>query len=78
MLVLTRRVGQTITIGHDIKVMVLAINGNQVRLGVEAPKDIAVHREEIYDRIQRESGSGQGADQFPLSNDGSVPSPSSI
>jgi carbon storage regulator len=55
MLILTRRAGETIMVGHDVKVTVLAINGNQVRIGVEAPKDVAVHREEVAQRIEAES-----------------------
>ena len=53
MLILTRRAGETLMINEDIQVTVLEINGSQAKLGINAPKDIAVHREEIYDRIQR-------------------------
>jgi len=55
-LILTRRCGETLTIGDDITVTILAVKGNQVRIGIHAPKDVAVHREEIYDRIQQENG----------------------
>lgn len=54
MLILTRRVGESLMIGDNVNVTVLGIRGNQVRIGVDAPKDVAVHREEIYDRIQQE------------------------
>jgi carbon storage regulator len=54
MLILTRRVGETVMIGNDVTVTVLGVKGNQVRVGVNAPKEIAVHREEIYERIKRE------------------------
>ena len=52
MLILTRRVGETLMIGDDVAVTVLGVKGNQVRIGVKAPQDVSVHREEIYDRIQ--------------------------
>jgi carbon storage regulator len=53
-LILTRRVNETLMVGDEVTVTVLSVKGNQVRLGVNAPKDVAVHREEIYDRVQKE------------------------
>jgi carbon storage regulator len=58
MLILTRRVCETLMIGDDITVTVLGVNGNQVRIGVDAPKSVEVHREEIYQKIKKEKASG--------------------
>jgi len=52
MLILTRKAGETLMIGEDVSITVIGVKGNQVRIGINAPKDVAVHREEIYDRIQ--------------------------
>ena len=60
MLILTRRVGETLMVGDEVTVTVLGVKGNQVRLGVNAPKDVAVHREEIYDRIKNEQDPVEG------------------
>ena len=64
MLILTRRVGETVMIGNDVTVTVLGVKGNQVRVGVNAPRDVAVHREEIFERIKREE-QGNGAAHAP-------------
>lgn len=60
MLILTRRIGETLMVGDEVTVTVLGVKGNQVRLGVNAPKDVAVHREEIYQRIQTEKTDNNG------------------
>jgi carbon storage regulator len=65
MLILTRRVGETVMIGDEVTVTVLGVKGNQVRIGVNAPKDVAVHREEIYDRIKREEDGDLGGQPAP-------------
>ena len=59
MLILTRRVGETVVIGDEVQVTVLGVKGNQVRLGVNAPRDVSVHRQEIYDRIRKEQAGGE-------------------
>ena len=73
MLILTRRVGETLMIGDTVTVTVLGVKGNQVRIGITAPKDVAVHREEIYQRIQRDEGGAQPAQAGSV--DGDLPEP---
>ena len=58
MLILTRKVGEALVIGDEINVTVLGVKGNQVRIGVNAPREVAVHREEIYERIQEKGENG--------------------
>lgn len=69
MLILTRRVGETLMIGDSVTVTVLGVKGNQVRIGITAPKDVAVHREEIYQRIQR------GEDSVHAASESAAPKP---
>ena len=66
MLILTRRVGETLIIGDDVHITVLGVKGHQVRLGVNAPKDVSVHREEIYQRIQQEKNGKPVVDNSDL------------
>lgn len=63
MLILTRRVGETLMIGDSVTVTVLGVKGNQVRVGITAPKEVSVHREEIYQRIQRNEPGAPAADE---------------
>ena len=56
MLILTRKVNETLMVGDDVSVTVLGIKGGQIRLGINAPREIAVHRQEVYERIKQESG----------------------
>jgi carbon storage regulator len=74
MLILTRRVGETIMVGDDVTVTVLGVKGNQVRWGISAPKRVAVHREEIYDRIKHE-GPVKSADDSKSATDSGVSAP---
>ena len=71
MLILTRRVGESVVIGEDVTVTVLGVKGNQVRIGINAPKNVAVHREEIFERIK--SGTGRGADVAGNSEEPATP-----
>jgi carbon storage regulator len=73
MLILTRRVGETVVIGEDITVTVLGVKGNQVRIGINAPKNVAVHREEIYERIK-----GEKSGDAPKADGGSMPRDAAI
>ena len=69
MLILTRRVGETLMVGDEVSITVLGVKGNQVRIGVNAPKTVAVHREEIYQRIQNEKGQGGSSEPEPGSEE---------
>ena len=62
MLILTRKVGESICIGDDIEITTLGIKGNQVRMGISAPKSVSVHRKEIFDRINEDDSSGESTD----------------
>tara|TARA_B100000470_G_C19563302_1_gene290073 strand:+ start:155 stop:361 length:207 start_codon:yes stop_codon:yes gene_type:complete len=64
MLILTRRVGEALMIGENTKIVVLGVKGSQIRLGINAPKDIMVHREEIFDKIQEEKKQESSGDEI--------------
>ncbi len=66
MLILTRKIGESINIGTDIKITVVSIDGSQVRIGIDAPKDVIVHREEVYKRIMEENKAALGASTVDL------------
>jgi len=70
MLILTRRTGETVMIGNEVTLTVLGVKGNQVRIGINAPKNVPVHREEIYERIKRELSGGEANGNVA---DGNVP-----
>jgi carbon storage regulator len=65
MLILTRRIGEVLRVGDDVSITVLGIKGNQVRIGIDAPKDVSVHREEIYQRIKNEGNTHEGDHPAP-------------
>jgi len=73
MLILTRRVGESVVIGEDVIVTVLGVKGNQVRVGINAPKTVAVHREEIFERIKNGRAPGDGTVPAPADDQNSVP-----
>lgn len=62
MLILTRRIGEVLIIGNDVKITVLGVRGHQVRIGVDAPKDVSVHRKEIYDQVQQTGNSNDDSE----------------
>ncbi len=68
MLILTRRVGETVMIGDEVTLTVLGVKGNQVRIGINAPKNVPVHREEIYERIKRELAGTTDQEGIPNGN----------
>lgn len=74
MLILTRRVGETVMIGDEVTITILGVKGNQVRVGINAPKSVAVHREEIYERIKRErQGDDSSSKDAKDNGNGNVP-----
>jgi carbon storage regulator len=77
MLILSRKVGETLMIGNEVALTILGVKGTQVRIGINAPKNVAVHREEIYTRIQREQqGEHTEADLLPPATDDEINAPS--
>ena len=76
MLILTRRIGETLMVGDEVTITVLGVKGNQVRIGVNAPKNVSVHREEIYHRIQKEKG-GEMPANADISDSDDLPSSTS-
>lgn len=75
MLILTRRTGETVMIGNEVTLTVLGVKGNQVRIGINAPKNVPVHREEIYERIKRELAGGSGGGDVNGNVQDAPPSP---
>ena len=75
MRILTRRVGESVVIGEDVTVTVLGVKGNQVRIGINAPKSVSVHREEIFERIKSGRAAGDGAAPSPSPSNDEAPVP---
>ena len=77
MLILTRRTNETLMIGDDVKITVLNVEGNQVRIGIDAPHDVAVHRQEIYERIQHEQKGNKKTNKYKERYERAIKKPSS-
>jgi carbon storage regulator len=75
MLILTRRTGETVMIGNEVTLTVLGVKGNQVRIGINAPKSVPVHREEIYERIKRELAGAEANGNVASGNVQDAPAP---
>jgi carbon storage regulator len=72
MLILTRRIGEKLIIGEDVSVTILGVKGNQVRIGVHAPEDVVIHRQEVYERVRRELASQSDGDASSADSGGAA------